>query len=206
MYSQRKIQRLRVQSTIIERVFLHVNKLLCSVRLVRSPSIRSVNSPEESQNTVFYRKWWVGGGGGVLNPQPSFCLSVFKMLQVCTFFQDRDPTQARIQDSERGGGGFVQEFQERIQIVAGPWANQQAKTKLQTAVGGGGGVRSPPPQKKTCIGACHPPPAFDEIVDPPLTGRLWFFFNRGAISKSVKHCSDVRSMIMSIFCIERAAL
>ena len=25
------------------------------------------------------------------------------------------------------GGGFVQEFQERIQIVAGPWANQQAK-------------------------------------------------------------------------------
>ena len=24
-------------------------------------------------------------------------------------------------------GGFVQEFQERIQIVAGPWANQQAK-------------------------------------------------------------------------------
>ena len=25
-----------------------------------------------------------------------------------------------------GGGGFVQEFQERIQIVAGSWANQQA--------------------------------------------------------------------------------
>ena len=24
-------------------------------------------------------------------------------------------------------GGFVQEFQDRIQIVAGPWANQQAK-------------------------------------------------------------------------------
>ena len=42
--------------------------------------------------------------------------------------------QARIQDSEggvsyiqKGGGGFVQEFQERIQIVAGSWANQQAK-------------------------------------------------------------------------------
>ena len=34
------------------------------------------------------------------------------------------------------GGGFIQEFQERIQIVAGPWANQQAKKKLQTAVGG----------------------------------------------------------------------
>ena len=49
--------------------------------------------------------------------------------------------QARIQDSE-GGGGVVQEFQERIQIVAGPWANQQATKKLQTAVGGGG-VRSP---------------------------------------------------------------
>ena len=27
----------------------------------------------------------------------------------------------------RRGGGFVQEFQERIQIVAGSWANQQAK-------------------------------------------------------------------------------
>ena len=36
-------------------------------------------------------------------------------------------------------GGFLQEFQERIQIVAGSWANQQAKKKLQTAVGGGGG-------------------------------------------------------------------
>ena len=40
---------------------------------------------------------------------------------------------------QKGGGGFVPEFQERIQIVAGPWANQQATTKLQTAVGGGGG-------------------------------------------------------------------
>ena len=43
--------------------------------------------------------------------------------------------QGRIQDSEGGvsyiqkggGGGFVQEFQEWIQIVAGSWANQQAK-------------------------------------------------------------------------------
>ena len=68
--------------------------------------------------------------------------------------------QARIQDSEGGGAGasyiqkggggrgVVQEFQERIQIVAGPWANQQAKKKLQTAVGGGG-FRSPP--KKTPV-------------------------------------------------------
>ena len=44
-------------------------------------------------------------------------------------------SQTRIQDSEGGvggsyiqkGGGFVQEFQEQIQIVAGSWANQQAK-------------------------------------------------------------------------------
>ena len=49
-------------------------------------------------------------------------------------------TQVRIH-VQKGGfrtfrrGGFVQELQERIQIVAGPWANQQAK-KLQTAVGG----------------------------------------------------------------------
>ena len=28
---------------------------------------------------------------------------------------------------QKGGGGVVQEFQERIQIVAGSWANQQAK-------------------------------------------------------------------------------
>ena len=56
---------------------------------------------------------------------------------------DHNQHQARIQDSEggvsyiqKGGGGFVQEFQERIQIVAGPWANQQAPKKLQTAVGG----------------------------------------------------------------------
>ena len=49
------------------------------------------------------------------------------------------------------GGGFVQEFQERIQIVAGPWANQQAKKKLQTAVGGG--PITPPPQKKKPVSA-----------------------------------------------------
>ena len=61
--------------------------------------------------------------------------------------------QARIQDSEggggsyiqKGGGGFVQEFQERIQIVAGSWANQQAKKVV------GGGVRTP--HKKPCIRA-----------------------------------------------------
>ena len=49
------------------------------------------------------------------------------------------PVQARIQDSEgggvsyiqKGGGGFVQEFQERIQIVAGPWANPQAKNNCR---------------------------------------------------------------------------
>ena len=52
--------------------------------------------------------------------------------------------QARIQDSEggvsyiqKGGGGFVQEFQERIQIVAGPWANQQAKKNCRQPWGGG---------------------------------------------------------------------
>ena len=50
--------------------------------------------------------------------------------------------QGRIQDSEGGfrtfrrGGGVVQEFQERIQIVAGSWDIN--KQKLQTAVGGGG--------------------------------------------------------------------
>ena len=45
-------------------------------------------------------------------------------------------SQSGAQDSEggvggsyiqKGGGGFVQEFQEQIQIVAGSWANQQAK-------------------------------------------------------------------------------
>ena len=57
--------------------------------------------------------------------------------------------QARIQDSEGGGvrtfrrgGGFVQEFHERIQIVAGPWANQQAK-KIADSRGGGGGSDHP---------------------------------------------------------------
>ena len=79
--------------------------------------------------------------------------------------------QARIQDSEgggggggsyihKGGGGVVQEFQERIQIVAGPWANQQAKSKLQTAVGGGGGSdhQKPPvsaPAQAGAITYCH---------------------------------------------------
>ena len=50
--------------------------------------------------------------------------------------------QARIQDSEggggfvhsEGGGGFLQEFQERIQIVARPWANQQAKKNCRTCI------------------------------------------------------------------------
>ena len=60
--------------------------------------------------------------------------------------------QARIQDSEggvsyiqKGGGGFVQDFQERIQIVAGPWANQQAKKIADSRRGGGG---SDHPKKK----------------------------------------------------------
>ena len=71
--------------------------------------------------------------------------------------------QARIQDSEgwggggsyiqKGGGvwggGFVNEFQERIQIVAGPWANQQAKKITDSRRGGG--VRSP--KKTPCIRA-----------------------------------------------------
>ena len=48
----------------------------------------------------------------------------------------------------RRGGGFVQEFQERIQIVAGPWANQQAK---KIADSRRGGFRSP--KKKPCIRA-----------------------------------------------------
>ena len=45
------------------------------------------------------------------------------------------PTSTCLQVGQKGGGGFVhseggdfvQEFQERIQIVAGSWANQQAK-------------------------------------------------------------------------------
>ena len=40
-------------------------------------------------------------------------------------------------------GGFVQEFQERIQIVAGSWANQQAKQNCRQPWGGG----SDDPQK-----------------------------------------------------------
>ena len=38
---------------------------------------------------------------------------------------------------QKGGGGFAQEFQERIQIVAGPWANQQAKKNCRQPWGGG---------------------------------------------------------------------
>ena len=94
--------------------------------------------------------------------------------------------QARIQDSEgggggsyiqKGGGGFVQEFQERIQIVAGPWANQQAKKTLQTAVGGGG-PSTPPPKKKTLyprLGShdCGPPlGAARALLDSFLTSIL----------------------------------
>ena len=40
--------------------------------------------------------------------------------------------------SEGGGGGFVPEFQERIHIVAGPWANQQATKKIADSRRGGG--------------------------------------------------------------------
>ena len=47
------------------------------------------------------------------------------------------------------GGGFVQEFQERIQIVAGSWANQQAK-KIADSRRGGGGFGSP---QKTPVSA-----------------------------------------------------
>ena len=43
---------------------------------------------------------------------------------------------------QKGGGGVVQEFQERIQIVAGSWANQQAK-KIADSRGGGGGSDHP---------------------------------------------------------------
>ena len=91
------------------------------------------------------------------------CVYVGKYTYTCVhkYIHTRTHTptyilQARIQDSEggivhsEGGGGVVQEFQERIQIVAGPWANQQAKKKLQTAVGGGGPIT---PQKN-CIRAC----------------------------------------------------
>ena len=70
------------------------------------------------------------------------------------------PVQARIQDSEgggfvhsEGGGGFVKEFQERIQIVAGSWANQQAK-KIADSRGGGGGSEHPP-KKPVSAHAVH---------------------------------------------------
>ena len=45
---------------------------------------------------------------------------------------------------QKGGGGFVQEFQERIQIVAGPWANQQA-TKIADSRRGGAITREKKP-------------------------------------------------------------
>ena len=48
------------------------------------------------------------------------------------------------------GGGFVQEFQEGIQIVAGPWANQQAKKNADSRRGGGVGSDDP---KKTPVSA-----------------------------------------------------
>ena len=50
---------------------------------------------------------------------------------------------SRIQKGGGGGvrtfrrGGFVQEFQERIQIVAGSWANQQEKKIADSRRGGG---------------------------------------------------------------------
>ena len=37
----------------------------------------------------------------------------------------------------RRGGGVVQEYQERIQIVAGSWANQQGKKIADSRRGGG---------------------------------------------------------------------
>ena len=42
-------------------------------------------------------------------------------------------------------GGFVQEFQEGIQIVAGPWANQQANKNCRQPWGGGGPMTQKPP-------------------------------------------------------------
>ena len=61
----------------------------------------------------------------------------------------------------RGGGGVVQEFQERIQIVAGPWANQQAKKKyrhIDSRRGGGSDHTPPPPKKKNSLYPRLPPP------------------------------------------------
>ena len=54
-------------------------------------------------------------------------------------------SQARIQDSEGGGGVVHSEGgggSYRIQIVAGSWANQQAK-KIADSRGGGGGSDHP---------------------------------------------------------------
>ena len=89
------------------------------------------------------------GVKGLLQVVVTSFISVF--ITMC-LWSWKSRTQARIQDSEGGGGGsyiqkgggggFVQEFQERIQIVAGPWANQQAK-QIADSRRGGGGVRSP---------------------------------------------------------------
>ena len=69
------------------------------------------------------------------------------------------PPQARIQDSE-GGGGFVhseggvsyRNFRSGSKLLQGP-GQINKQTKLQTAVGGGG----PNTQKNPCIRACPPP-------------------------------------------------
>ena len=69
----------------------------------------------------------------------------------------RIQSQARIQDSEGGGvrtfrrgGGFVQEFQERIQIVAGPGQINKQKKIADSRRGGGGGCDHP---KETPVSA-----------------------------------------------------
>ena len=56
-----------------------------------------------------------------------------------------------------GGGGFVQKFQERIRIVAGSWANQQAKKIAdRRGEGGGGGSDHPPKNLYPRMGIeCH---------------------------------------------------
>ena len=67
-------------------------------------------------------------------------------------------------------GGFVQEFQERIQIVAGPWANQQAK---QIADSRRGGVRSP--EKKTVSA----PGPFIELHRPKSGPKYIYIYDDG---------------------------
>ena len=63
-------------------------------------------------------------------------------------------------------GGFLQEFQERIQIVAGPWANQQAKKIADSRMGGGGGSDDP----KKNPGSAHVGPK----IGPPPGPRLFW--------------------------------